>query len=157
MATIDVAPIGFPVNAAGEIVAEVGVGGTTVVGTIPNAFVSVNPATKALVIAGISGGGSAAPAPAAITSSRNLVAADNGGTIYNNTANPYTITVPAGLPVGFGVTIVQNSTGVVTVATAGGATVGSISGFTKTAGQYAVISLIQTTANGYVLVGAGAA
>lgn len=98
------------------------------------------------------------PAPAAITASRALTAADNGGTLYNTTANAYTLTVPSGLPAGFGVAVVQKSTGAVTVAAGSGATLTSADSFTKTGGANKVISVINSgVANDYILSGQGAA
>lgn len=96
--------------------------------------------------------------PAAITASRDLVAADNGNTLYNNTANNYTLTIPAGLPLGFGVAVVQKSTGAVTVAAGASTVLTSADAFTKTGGANKVISVINSgLSNDYILSGQGAA
>lgn len=97
-------------------------------------------------------------APLAITANRTLTAADDGRTLYNNTATAYTITVPAGLPAGFGVALVQKSTGALTVAAAATVTVTSADGFTKTGGANKVVSVVNSgLANDYILSGQGAA
>lgn len=147
---------GYPLNSLNEIVMQAGVGTTTVVGQGNPDQVAIDETTGRMVVVGIAGSGSSVPAPAAITSSRNLASADNGGTLYNATTNAYTLTVPSGLPAGFGVAVVQSSTGVVTIAAGAGVTINNISSFTKTGGQYAVISLINTAANTYILAGSGA-
>lgn len=144
----------WPINENGEVVASVGTGTSTVVGFLGQDNIPLDSTNKFAVV-GLSGG-SSIPAPVAITTSRNLLSADNGGTLYNATANAYTLTVPSGLTTGFGVAITQNSTGVVTIAAGSGVTVNNISSFTKTAGQWAVISVIQTAPNTYILVGTGA-
>jgi hypothetical protein len=61
--------------------------------------------------------------------------------------------VPAGLPLGWQCAIVQGGAGQVTVAAAGGVTVSSRQSFTKTAGQYALISLVHIGQNKHVLLG----
>jgi hypothetical protein len=43
----------WPVNELGEIVAEVGIGSTTVVGFIPSSFIPTNITTKKIVINGL--------------------------------------------------------------------------------------------------------
>lgn len=147
---------GWPCNAAGEIVVSGTVGtDTTVVGILNESFVPINSDGK-VAFAGITGGGSSTPAPATITASRAAIAGDNGGVLYNNTTTAITYTVNSGLATGFGVTLVQSSTGVITVAAGSGVTINNVSNFTKTSGQYAAISLIQTAANTFVLVGSGA-
>jgi hypothetical protein len=71
-------------------------------------------------------------------------------------SSPSTITVPAGLPLGWGCAIVQGGAGQVTFAAAGGVTVSSRQAFTKTAGQNALISLLHLGGNAHVLLGDGA-
>lgn len=96
-------------------------------------------------------------APNAVTAARTLVAADNGTTLYNNTANAYAITVPSGLPIGFGVQLVQKSTGAISVVAGSGAAVVSADNFTKTGGVNKSIVIYNSgIANDYIIGGQGA-
>lgn len=155
--TVKIAPC-LPANELGEIVVITGSGTTNVVGQLPFDAFPIDSATGRLILTGITGGsGSTTPAPAAITASRNLASTDNGGTLYSALTTATVLTVPSGLPVGFGVAVAQTSTGTVQIVAGSGVTVNNLSNFTRTAGQYAVISLVQTTVNGYILVGSGQA
>lgn len=82
-----------------------------------------------------------------------LTAADSGRIITTTGSSPSTITVPAGLPLGWGCAVIQGGAGQVTVTAAGGVTLASRQSFTKTAGQYALISLISIGNNKHVLLG----
>lgn len=96
-------------------------------------------------------------APNAVTGARTLVAADNGSTLYNNTANAYAITVPTGLPAGFSVQLVQKSTGVLSVVAGASTTVVSPDSFTKTGGANKSIVVYNSgIANDYIIGGQGA-
>lgn len=150
--TINTAPV-LPCNELGEILAVAGTGTSNYVGNLPYGSWPIDSVTKKLAIVGLGG----TPAPAAITASRNLVSADNGGTLYSALTTATILTITPGLPIGFGVAIAQTSTGTVQIGAGAGVTVNNVSAFTKTAGQWAVISLVQTTANGYILVGSGQA
>jgi len=86
-----------------------------------------------------------------VSGNYTLTAADCGTVI--RAAGGGTITLPGGLPVGFNVKVIQESGGQVTFAAGGGATLASRQGYTKTAGQWAVASLIVSAANNYVLSG----
>lgn len=95
------------------------------------------------------------------TASYTLVAADCGSVIRMDSTSAMTLTLPGNLAIGFNVTIIQSNTGQVTLATSGSATLVSYDSYTKTAGQYAEVSLvISTNAGGtaakYVLGGRGA-
>jgi hypothetical protein len=61
--------------------------------------------------------------------------------------------VPAGLPIGWGCAVIQGGAGQVTIAGAGGVTVASRQSFTKTAGQYALVTLLNIGRNTFVLLG----
>lgn len=84
--------------------------------------------------------------------SRTLAAADNGKIIRCTSGSAVTITVPTGLDVGFSVTVVQEGLGQVTFS-ASGTNIRNRQNHTKTAGTYAVVSLIQLTTNNFFLAG----
>lgn len=64
-----------------------------------------------------------------------------------------TVYIPTGLSIGFNVTIIQEGSGQVTLVPNIGATMHNRQGYTKTAGQWAVVSIICTDSNIYVLKG----
>ena len=66
------------------------------------------------------------------------------------------LTVPSGLSATFECAIVQMGTAQTTVSAGGGVAIFNRQGFTKTAGQFAVMSLLATTSDNYVLAGDGA-
>lgn len=88
--------------------------------------------------------------------SRTLGASDNGAVLMFTSATAVTLTVPTGLDVGFSVTVIQAGAGQITF-TASGTTINNRQSHTKTAGQWAVASLIQRTTNNFVLAGDTAA
>ncbi len=61
--------------------------------------------------------------------------------------------VPAGLPLGWWCAVIQGGAGQMTFAAAGGVIVASRQGFTKTAGQYALVSLLHIRKNAHILLG----
>lgn len=87
--------------------------------------------------------------------SYSLTEIDNGAALVFDNANPVTLTVPIGLVVGFECVIVQNGAGQVTP-TASGTTINNRQSQTKTAGQYAIMSLIAIAADTFILAGDGA-
>ena len=86
---------------------------------------------------------------------RTLSDSDNGKVIVCSNSSQSTLTIPSGLTSGFGCTIVQNGSGVVSVVGSGGATVSGISGKVSTAGQYAALNVVPTGTNAYILDGDG--
>jgi hypothetical protein len=90
-----------------------------------------------------------------IRHSRTLFSSDDGATLVFSSGSGITLTVPAGLGAGFGCVIVQNGAGQVTP-TAAGVTIASRQSYTKTAGQYAVMSLLAVAADTFILFGDGA-
>jgi len=80
-----------------------------------------------------------------------LTNADNGKIITCTNASAITLTVPS-LSVGFNCMIVQKGTGQVNLA-ASGVTLYNRYSFTKTAGQYAILSLVCIEANKYISSG----
>lgn len=86
------------------------------------------------------------------TTARTLSDSDNGKVIVCSNSGQTTVTIPSGLTSGFGCTIVQNGTGVVSIVGSGA----SVSGFgdkTATAGQYGSINVYNVGTNAYVLEG----
>lgn len=88
----------------------------------------------------------------------SLDSTDMGDVVTLDNASAVTLTIPSGLPDGFSVVVIQKGAGQVTFATSG-TTLLNFSGHTKTAGQHAVVTLIQsdTAANTYYLAGDTAA
>jgi len=81
-----------------------------------------------------------------------LQASDNGKVITLANGADITLTVPAGLGAGFNVLIIQLGAGTVTP-TASGTTINQRLSYTKTAGQYAVATLVAYAADTFVLSG----
>ena len=86
------------------------------------------------------------------TTSRTLSDSDNGKVIVCSNSAATTLTIPSGLTSGFGCTVVQNGTGVVTIE-GSGATVYGFGNKTATAGQYGSINVYNVGTNAYVLEG----
>jgi hypothetical protein len=81
-----------------------------------------------------------------------LLASDNGKVVTFNNASAITLTVPSGLPVGFNCLVLQKGAGQVTFTTSA-TTINNRQSLTKTAGQYAVASLISIASNSFVTGG----
>lgn len=93
---------------------------------------------------------------AALTSSASnytLVPADSGKVVVLSSSTGITASVPTGLPVGFTTTIVQNGSGSIFVSASSGVVIRNRQSHTKTAGLYAVATLIGTGSNSYILAG----
>lgn len=84
--------------------------------------------------------------------SYTLVSGDNGKVITMSNASAITLTVPGGLGSGFNCLVVQLAAGQVTP-TASSTTINQRQSLTKTAGQYAVISLLAYTADTFTMGG----
>jgi hypothetical protein len=80
-----------------------------------------------------------------------LTAADNGKIITFNNASAVTVTVPV-LSVGFNCMILQKGTGQVTLSPSA-VTISNRYGYTKTAGQYSMLTLVCIASNVYVSSG----
>ena len=85
-------------------------------------------------------------------SAYTLLAADNGKIININVATAFTLTIPSGLPVGFNCTLVQYGAGQITLAVSG-TTLKNRNSFTKSAGQYSIITLINMGTETYISSG----
>jgi len=90
------------------------------------------------------------------TSNYTLVPADSGKVFEIDSATDVTITVPTGLGSGFGCSFIQKSTGKIIFA-GSGLTVRNRQGHTKSAGQWAVVGIVASTANTVALAGDTAA
>ena len=91
-----------------------------------------------------------------------LLAADTGKVVECTNAAAITLTLPADAAVGFCCTVVQGGAGQITLTTAGSATRRNRQSHTKTAGQWAAVTLyVRTNAGGsaaeYVMCGDSAA
>lgn len=84
-----------------------------------------------------------------ISAAYSLTAADNGKIIQSTSASAITVTIPAGLPTGFNCTIVQMGTGQITFS----GTYLNRGGFTKTASQYAVVSIMHLGSDKIIVAG----
>jgi hypothetical protein len=84
-----------------------------------------------------------------ISAAYSLTAADNGKIIQSTSASAITATIPTGLPTGFNCTIVQMGAGQITFS----GTYLNRSGFTKTASQYGVVSIIHLGSDKIIVAG----
>lgn len=91
-----------------------------------------------------------------VGTSYTLVAADSGKTVTLTNAAAITVTLPAGLPVGWNVTLNQLGAGQVTV-TPSGTTMNNRQSHNKVAGQFGVASLLATASDVFTFFGDTAA
>ncbi len=82
-----------------------------------------------------------------------LTSSDNGKVVTLNNGSAITLTIAASLGDGFNCLIVQKGAGQVTLSAAGGVTIANRSSETKTAGQYATVSVINIGSDTYILSG----
>ena len=82
-----------------------------------------------------------------------LVASDNGKVVALNNGSAIALTINAGLGDGFNCLIVQKGAGQVTISAGGGVTIANRSSETKTAGQYAIVSIINIGSEAYIISG----
>jgi len=85
-----------------------------------------------------------------------LTAGENGKIIVFTSSSNVTLTVPTNLAIGFNCLIIQEGTGVVSITAAAGSTVRNRNSHVKTAGQYAVMSLLSYSNNIFISSGDGA-
>ena len=86
---------------------------------------------------------------ASISANYNITSADNGKVIQSTSASAISIAIPTGLPTGFNCTIVQMGAGQITFT----GTYLNRGGFTKTASQYSVISILHLGSNSIIVTG----
>jgi len=84
-----------------------------------------------------------------IAAGYSLTAADNGKIIQSTSATAITVTIPAGLPTGFNCTVVQMGAGQITFS----GTYLNRGNFTKTASQYAVVSIMHLGGEKIIVAG----
>ena len=84
-----------------------------------------------------------------ISANYPITSADNGKVIQSTSASAITITIPTGLPTGFNCTVVQMGAGQVTLS----GTYLNRTGFTKTASQYSVVSILHLGSNSIIVTG----
>lgn len=86
---------------------------------------------------------------ASISAAYPLTAADNGKIIQSTSTSAITVTIPTGLPTGFNCTVVQMGAGQITFS----GTYFNRGSFTKTASQYAVVSIMHLGSNSIIVAG----
>jgi hypothetical protein len=77
----------------------------------------------------------------------------NGAILRFTASSAVTITIPTGLSSSFSCSIIQEGTGQITITPDAGVTRNAFGGATKTAGRYAVATLIATASNTFILGG----
>ena len=87
------------------------------------------------------------------TASYGLTGSDNGKIVTMNVATANTLTVPAGLGVGFNCTAIQLGAGQTTITTSAGVTLNSYQGYLKISGQHGSASIISYASNVYNVAG----
>ena len=86
---------------------------------------------------------------ASIAANYSITAADNGKVIQSTSATAITLTIPTGLPTGFNCTVVQMGAGQITFS----GTFLNRTGFTKSASQYSVVSILHLGSNSIIVTG----
>lgn len=86
---------------------------------------------------------------ASISANYSITAADNGKVIQSTSTSAITVTIPTGLPTGFNCTFVQMGTGQISFS----GTYLNRTGFTKSASQYSVVSLLHLGSNSIIVTG----
>ena len=86
---------------------------------------------------------------ASIAANYSITSSDNGKVIQSTTASAITVTIPTGLPTGFNCTVVQMGAGQITFS----GTYLNRGGFTKSASQYSVISILHLGSNSIIVTG----
>ena len=86
---------------------------------------------------------------ASISANYSISSTDNGKVIQSTGASAITITLPTGLPTGFNCTVVQMGAGQITFS----GTFLNRTGFTKTASQYSVVSILHLGSNNILVTG----
>ena len=86
-------------------------------------------------------------------SSYTVVASDANKVILMNVGSANTVNLPAGLPVGFQVTIIQIGAGQTSFAATGGTTLRTTDNFTRLYKQWSVATALYVSVNNWVLAG----
>ena len=114
-------------------------------------------ATNTTVSGSLSGSGTISGFDASLNAQTGttytIVASDNGKVVSLDNGSAITVTINTGLGDGFNCLLVQKGAGQVTISAGGGVTIVNRSSETKTAGQYAIVSVINIGSEAYVLSG----
>jgi hypothetical protein len=86
---------------------------------------------------------------ASIAANYSITSADNGKVIQSTSDTGITLTIPTGLPTGFNCTVVQMGAGQITFS----GTYLNRTGFTKSASQYSVVSILHLGSNSIIVTG----
>ena len=121
--------------------------------TMNTLFISSDSDNK--IVTGTDGGISYTPSAPVIakTSNYTLQQSDNGAVFTFNSTNDVTLTVPAGLPVGFNVSVYQIGNGKVTIFGSGAVVIKNRLSRFKTAGKDAGVGIVCTATNIFHLTG----
>jgi hypothetical protein len=139
------------VGIAGQIFAG-GIQNTPIGNTTPNSGAFTSLSATGNLTGGNSSTSNISGFAANITSTSanySITSADNGKVIQSTSASAITITIPTGLPTGFNCTVVQMGAGQVTFS----GTYLNRTGFTKTASQYSVVSILHLGSNSILVTG----
>ena len=88
-----------------------------------------------------------------ISTSVSLAATDNAEVIQSNAASAIIITIPTGLPTGFNCMVLQYGAGQITFSGASGVTIINRNGYTKSIGQYALVTILHIGSNNVIISG----
>jgi hypothetical protein len=88
-----------------------------------------------------------------ISASYTLAATDNAEVIQSTAAAAITITIPTGLPTGFNCMVFQYGGGQISFAAASGVTIINRNAYTKTLGQYSIVTVLHLGSNIVVISG----
>ncbi len=139
------------VGIAGQIFAG-GIQNTPIGNTTPNSGAFTSLSATGNLTGGNSSTSNISGFAANITSTSanySITSADNGKVIQSTSASAITITIPTGLPTGFNCTVVQMGAGQVSFS----GTYLNRTGFTKTASQYSVVSILHLGSNSILVTG----
>lgn len=89
----------------------------------------------------------------AVTTNYTLTAADNGAAITVDSAIDVILTIPAGLPIGYNVSVYQTGNGQITIQGESGVTISNRLSRFRTAGQNAGVGIFSTNTNVFHLTG----
>lgn len=84
-----------------------------------------------------------------ISANYSITAADNGKVIQSTSTTAIIVSIPTGLPTGFNCTVVQMGAGQITFS----GTYLNRTGFTKSASQYSVVSILHLGSNSIIVTG----
>ena len=88
-----------------------------------------------------------------LTGNYNISSVDNGKTLLVNSALTATVIIPTSLTGGYGISFVQQGSGTIVLSAAPGVTLVNRQQHTRTAGIYAMMSLLHLSGNFYVFSG----